>query len=133
MNTLFLIGRVGKTPEIKTFSNGKQATFSVATTTFWRNKEGERQERTEWHNVVVNGKLAEVVEMFVEKGDKIAVVGEIRHEEWTDSIGAKRGTTKVYAEKIELLGEVKKRNEGTIEPKQVVIDNSGEETEDLPF
>ena len=126
MNTITLIGRVGKTPEIKTFTNGKQASFTLATSTHWRDKNGEKQERTEWHNIVINGKLTDVVEMFVEKGDNICIVGEVRYEKWKDASGADKYATKIYCERIELLGDVKKREETKKEEIKIVHTNRAE-------
>jgi len=64
MNIAILTGRVGKTPDIKVFTDNKLAQFSLATSKKWKDKDGNPQERTEWHNIVVNGKLADIVERF---------------------------------------------------------------------
>ena len=104
MNVQQLIGNVGKTPEITHTKSGDSiANFSVATSTRWKDKEGKRQERTEWHNCVVFGKLAGVVELYVKKGDKLYISGETRHEKWTDKEGKDRWTTKVIVRDLEML------------------------------
>ena len=72
-NSVQLIGRLGKDPEVKTFSNRKVAKFSIATTDSYKNQKGEKVEDTQWHNIVIWGKLAEVVEKYVTKGQEVAV------------------------------------------------------------
>lgn len=134
MNTAILIGRVGKTPEIKTFANGKLASFTLATNTHWRDKSGEKQERTEWHNIVANGKLAEIVEMFVNKGSSLCVTGEIRYEKWKDASGQDRFMTKIYADNVELLGDAKKKEEPQkVFTNQAEIQQNMLNESDLPF
>lgn len=98
INKAFIVGRLGKDPEIKSFSNGgKLASFSVATSETWTDKSsGERKERTEWHNVTVQGDgLISVVERFLKKGSEVSVVGKIQTRKWQDQNGADRYTTEI--------------------------------------
>lgn len=111
MNRAMLIGNVGQDPDIRaTQSGGKVAAFSVATNESWTDKRsGERVERTEWHRIVVfNEALAELVEKFVAKGDKLYVEGTLRTREWEDSEGIRRYTTEItlgaFDGRIVLLG-----------------------------
>lgn len=105
MNIIFLIGNVGKDPEIRSTNSGSQvANFSLATTERWRNKDGEKQEKTNWHDCVVWGSLTKVVEDWVEKGSKIAVVGRLEKRSWEDNDGNKRWATEVNVDRLELLG-----------------------------
>lgn len=111
MNRTMLIGNVGQDPDIRaTQSGGKVAAFSLATNESWTDKRsGERVERTEWHRIVVfNEALAELVEKFVSKGDKLYVEGTLRTREWEDSEGIRRYTTEItlgaFDGRIVLLG-----------------------------
>jgi single-strand DNA-binding protein len=103
VNKVILVGNVGRDPEIRTMQNGgKVAQFSVATSETWRDKNsGERQERTEWHRVVIfNERLIEVVERFVKKGGKLYVEGELQTRKWTDNQGQERTTTEVVLQRF---------------------------------
>jgi len=103
MNTTHLIGRIGQDPEIKTFDWGNIANLSLATTTRWKNKDGERKERTEWHKLIITGPLVQVVEDFIRKGSQIRVTGEIRYREY-ETDGEKRKVTEIHINDLELLG-----------------------------
>ncbi len=111
MNRAMLIGNVGQDPDIRTTQSGsKLAAFSLATNESWTDKRsGERVERTEWHRIVVfNESLAELVEKFVTKGDKLYLEGTLRTREWEDSEGVRRYTTEItlgaFDGRIVLLG-----------------------------
>ena len=101
MNRVILIGNVGNDPTIKTFENGdKQAQFSLATNKTWKNDKGEKQSKTQWHNIVVNGtKRVDVVEKFIHKGDKLAIEGELSYRSYEKSDGGNE-PTKVYITEI---------------------------------
>jgi len=109
MNKAQIIGHVGKDPEIRTLQNGgKVASFSVATSEVWKDKSGQRKERTEWHRVVVfSPGLADLAEKYVRKGSKLYVEGQLATRKWTDSQGKEHQTTeivlKAYSGEIELL------------------------------
>lgn len=108
LNQITLIGNVGRDPEVKTLPSGDLvANFSVATSEKWNSKDGEKQERTEWHQVDAFGKLAEIVQSYVSKGSKIFVQGQLVYNEWNDKDGNKRTTAKVklgFGSKLVLLG-----------------------------
>ena len=104
INKAMLIGRVGTDPEVKETANSKVAKFSLATTESWM-KDGEKQERTEWHSVEVWGKLAGVVESYVSKGKQLYVEGKIQTDSWEEEGGVKRSKTKIVANTIQLLGK----------------------------
>lgn len=98
LNKVMLIGNLGKDPEIRSMQDGTRvATFSIATSETWKDKNtGERQERTEWHRVVIfNDRLADVVERYVKKGSKVFVEGQLQTRKWTDAQGAEKYTTEV--------------------------------------
>ncbi len=105
-NKVQLIGHVGQEPEIKTFDGGKKvANITIATNDFYTNDKGEKVEQTEWHRVTAWGKLAEIVEKYVDKGKEIAVEGKLTHRSFDDKDGSKRYITEVVANDILLLGK----------------------------
>ena len=97
VNKVVLVGNVGKNPEIRTSADGKKvASFSIATSESYKDKNGERQTKTEWHNIVVfNSVLAEIAERYVGKGSKIYVEGSLQTRKYKDKSGIDRYTTEV--------------------------------------
>ncbi|MBI1861842.1 MAG: single-stranded DNA-binding protein [Deltaproteobacteria bacterium] len=105
VNKVILIGRLGADPEVRyTTSGGAVANFNVATNESWTDKSGQKQERTEWHKIVVWGKLAEICGQYLTKGRQAFVEGRLQTREWTDKEGGKRYTTEVVAQNIQFLG-----------------------------
>jgi single-strand DNA-binding protein len=105
LNKILLIGNLGKDPEIRYTQNGQSvATFSLATSENWTDQSGNKQERTEWHNIVAWGKLADLSQRFLAKGRQVYIEGRIQSREWTDQSGGKRRTTEVIATSILFLG-----------------------------
>lgn len=102
-NSVHLIGRLGKDPEIKTYNERKRATFTIATTDTYKNQKGEKVEDTQWHNIIVWGKTATVIEKYVKKGDEIVVEGKLVHRMY-ESNGEKKYFTEINANDILLLG-----------------------------
>ena len=109
LNKAMLIGNVGKDPEVRYLdgSNGqaKVATFTLATTERYRDRNGETRENTEWHNIVAWRSTADVVEKFVKKGTQVYIEGRIRTRSWDDQTGNKRYTTEIIADNLQLLGK----------------------------
>lgn len=105
MNKVMLFGRLGRDPEIRvTQDNGKIANLSLATTERFKDRSGEWKEATEWHRVVVFGKIAETCEQYLAKGREILVEGRLRTREWEDQEGAKRYMTEVVAANVTFAG-----------------------------
>jgi single-strand DNA-binding protein len=103
-NKVTLIGRLGKDVEIRyTQSQMKIAKFTVATSRYWNDANGNRQEKTEWHNIVAFGKLAELAERMLYKGALVMVEGEIRYNDYTDNSGQKRYFTEISANQFLIL------------------------------
>ena len=103
-----LIGNVGRDPEVRYLegNNGaKVATFTLATTERYRDRNGETRENTEWHNIVAWRNTADVVERFVRKGTQLYIEGRIRTRSWDDQTGNKRYTTEIIADTLQLLGK----------------------------
>jgi len=106
INKVILIGHLGRDPEVRTIESGaKVARFSLATTEVFKDKNGERKEQTEWHNVICwNSRgLADVAEKYLTKGKLIYVEGKLRTRSWEDN-GVKKYTTEVYADTFNMLG-----------------------------
>ena len=109
LNKAILIGNVGSDPEIRSVGNGSRvASFSLATGRTWNDASGAKQEKTEWHKCIVwNNKastLADVVEKFVKKGERVYVEGEIEYRQWQDKEGQTRYTTEIKVRELLLLG-----------------------------
>jgi single-strand DNA-binding protein len=104
VNKVILVGRLGQDPEIKyTPSGSAVCNFSLATTESWADKSGQKQERTEWHRVVVWGKLAELCNQYLAKGRQAYLEGSLQTRSWDDKSGQKRYTTEVVAKTVQFL------------------------------
>lgn len=105
LNKVILIGNVGKDPDIRHLESGASvASFSLATSEVFRDRNGERKETTEWHNIVAWRQLADLAANYIKKGTQIYVEGSIRTRSWDDQNGQKRYTTEIIANTIQLLG-----------------------------
>ena len=109
LNKAMLIGNVGRDPEVRYLDgqsgNAKVATFTLATTERYRDRNGETRENTEWHNIVAWRNTADVVERFVKTGTQLYIEGRIRTRSWDDQTGNKRYTTEIIADTLQLLGK----------------------------
>lgn len=103
-NKVTLIGRTGKEVETVNFEHGKIAKVSLATSDYYTNSMGEKVEETQWHNLVCGGKLADIMEKYVEKGKEIAVEGKIVYKSFDDKDGIKRYMTEIRVDELVLLG-----------------------------
>ncbi len=105
VNKVILIGNLGKDPEVRYMpSGGAVANVTVATSDSWKDKQtGERQERTEWHNVVFFNRLAEIVGEYLRKGSKVYIEGSLRTRKWQDKNGMDRYTTEIVASEMQML------------------------------
>lgn len=105
VNKAILVGRLGRDPEIRFSTNGDPvANLALATSENWKDKNGEKQERTEWHRVVAFGKLADIIGKYLAKGAQIYVEGKIRTRKWTDNQGVEKYTTEIHADEMRMLG-----------------------------
>lgn len=113
VNKVILIGNLGGDPEVRYMTNHDPVTsFSLATTESWRDKvSGEKKEQTEWHRVVVYGKLAEIVGKFARKGSQMYVEGRLRTRKWQDMQNNQRFTTEVVASEVHILANRHTANE----------------------
>jgi single-strand DNA-binding protein len=105
VNKAILIGHLGKDPEVRYMPSGEAvANVTLATSESWKDKSGEKQEKTEWHNIVFFKRLAEIAGEYLKKGSLIYVEGRITTEKWTDKEGKDRYTTKIVANEMKMLG-----------------------------
>lgn len=105
LNKVILIGNLGRDPELRYTANGQPvASFTLATTESWTNRNGEREQRTEWHRIVTWGKLAETCSEYMAKGKQVYVEGRLQTREWEDREGNKRYTTEIVANQMQMLG-----------------------------
>ena len=113
VNKVFLIGNLGRDPEVRYTQSGTAvANFTLATTDKWRDQSsGEPKERTEWHRVVVWGKQAEIAGEWLRKGRQVFVEGSLQTRDWTDRDGNKRYTTEIRAQNFQMLGNRGDRND----------------------
>ena len=111
INKVILVGNLGRDPEIRSLPSGQPvASFSIATSRKWKDKEGNRQEETEWHNIVCYGRQAEIAGQFLTKGKQIFVEGRIRTRSWEDrQSGEKKYKTEIICDNFQMLGS---RGEG---------------------
>jgi single-strand DNA-binding protein len=138
LNKVILIGNLGRDPEVRYTQSGTAvANFTLATNEVWTDKGGERQERTEWHRIVVWGKQAEIVREYLSKGRQVYVEGSLQTRQWDDREGNKRTTTEIKAARVLMLGRpggsegqsAPDRSTGSTE----VVSEEPPAGEDIPF
>ena len=111
LNKVMLIGNLGRDPELKATPSGQSvARFSVATTETWKNQAGEKQSKTEWHNIVVWGKQAEIAEKYLRKGKQVMIEGRIQYREYTGQDGVKKTACDIRCDNFVMLGRMEDGN-----------------------
>ncbi len=105
VNKVILVGNLGRDPEVRYMPNGEAVcNFSIATTDTWKDKSGARQERTEWHNIVMYRKLAEIAGEYLKKGRPVYIEGRLQTRKWQTKEGQDRYTTEIVADQMQMLG-----------------------------
>lgn len=105
VNKVILVGNLGRDPEVRYMPSGDaMANLSLATTDTWKDKSGEKQEKTEWHRVVMFGKQAEIAGEYLKKGSQVYIEGRLQTRKWTDKEGQDRYTTEIVADRMQMLG-----------------------------
>ncbi|MFP4469210.1 MAG: single-stranded DNA-binding protein [Bacteroidales bacterium] len=140
VNKVILIGNLGKDPEVITFENGvKKASFPMATTESYKNREGNRVEQTEWHNIVLWRGLAEIAEKYLSKGNQVYIEGKIKTRSY-EVDGVKKYITEIFGDNMTMLGRKESSGEQPREtppPADTTqypeAAQGGEPTDDLPF
>jgi single-strand DNA-binding protein len=113
VNKVILIGNLGKDPEVRSTTSGlRVANFSLATSRSWTGQDGQRQEKTEWHSIVVWGKLAEICEKYLQKGKQVYIEGRIETRSWQDKEGQTKYKTEIICEQMTMLGRAGDRSGG---------------------
>lgn len=140
INKVILVGNLGKDPEVRVLEGGRKvANFSLATTESYKDKNGERVENTEWHNISFWGPISEVIEKYLKKGSQIYVEGKIRTRSYEDKEGVKKYVTEIVGQTMTMLGnksasdntDYSKGNSATQNVSASVGDE--DESDDLPF
>lgn len=138
VNKVIIMGRLGADPELKTLSSGQAvANFTLATSENWVDKEGQKQEKTEWHRIVVWGKLAEICRQYLSKGRQAFVEGKLQTRSWEDQQGQKRYTTEIVASNVQFIGGAGDRPAASQNSNSSAMDFSPEpsfdSSEEIPF
>lgn len=140
VNKVILIGNLGKDPEVRYLEGGVAvANFSIATSESYKDKNGNKVESTEWHNIVMWRGLAELAEKYLKKGMQIYIEGRLRTRSWEDKEGHKRYTTEILADNMVMLGRKENnsdnQNTNTHTPPETTSDptSKNSSTDDLPF
>ena len=120
VNKVILVGNLGQKPEMRyTATQSAVANLSIATTESWKDKEsGEMRDKTEWHRVVFFGKLAEIVEKYLDKGSSIYIEGKLQTRKWQDKSGADRWTTEIVGNELTMLGSRNTQSESPMNNNQ---------------
>lgn len=136
VNKVILIGRLGADPEVRYTQEGAMVTnFRLATDEQWRDKSGERVQRTEWHRIVTFGKLAEICGNYLAKGRLVYIEGRVQTRSWDDRDGNKRYTTEIVAQNMQMLERKEQGSDQVREPDNSVSSYEGSSTpeDDVPF
>jgi single-strand DNA-binding protein len=137
VNKVILVGRLGKDPEVRYTPDGTMVTtFRMATDEQWKDKNGEKVQRTEWHQIVTYRKLAEICGNYLVKGKLIFIEGRIQTRSWEDKEGVKRYTTEIIASNMQMLdskGQNKTGDASSLEADTANINNGSAPLDDVPF
>jgi len=133
VNKVILVGNLGKDPELRYTPSGQAvATFSLATGRKWKDKEGQMQDQTDWHNIVTWGRQAEIAKEYLKKGSPIFIEGRIQYRTYNDRDGNKRYITEIVAQSLQMLG--RKGAEAAPEvPMETEVETPPAGDEDIPF
>lgn len=131
VNKVIVLGNLGKDPDLRHLPNGDAVcNFSLATTESWKDKEGNKQDKTEWHNVVIFRKLAEIAGEYLKKGRPVYIEGRLQTRKWQDKDGKDRYTTEIVADQMQMLGS---RDEAKEVSKTTAPANFDDMESDIPF
>lgn len=137
VNKAILIGNLGKDPDLRyTPSGSAVCSFPIATTEKWRDQQSnEMKEKTEWHNIVLWGKTAEIAKEYLQKGSPVYIEGRIQTRQYEDKEGVKRWFTEIVGQRMQFLGRRgdNQRDDSTPPPPDMASEPMSEEDDDLPF
>jgi len=139
VNKAILIGNLGKDPELRYTPSGRAvANFSIATTERWKGQDGENQEKTEWHNIVLWGRTAELAKEYLSKGSPVYIEGRIQTRSYEDKNGVKKYITEIVGQRMQFLGKRGETGSDYTPPpppadESAPFDNKSVDDDDLPF
>lgn len=136
VNKVILVGRLGNDPEIRYTQQGAGvANFNIATSENWTDKDGNKQERTEWHRIVVWGKMAEICAQYLNKGRQVFVEGRLQTRKWDDKEGQTRYTTEIVASTVQFLDKAGEASASpnTMDSQSIPQPENMPSDEDIPF
>jgi single-strand DNA-binding protein len=134
VNKTILLGNLGKDPELKFLPNGDAVcNFSIATTDSWKSKDGTKQEKTEWHNIVLYRKLAEIAGEYLRKGSSVYIEGSLQTRKWTNKEGQERYTTEIIVNSMQMLGSKGSQSANVPEVPESTRGVEEAVDEDVPF
>src|SRR5438093_13525680 len=126
VNKVILVGNLGRDPETRYTTSGDAVTnIRVATTDTWKDKNGEKQERTEWHTVVFFGRQAEIAGEYLKKGRQVYVEGRLQTRKWTDKDGVEKYSTEIVADRMQLIGGARDAGAGSGGDAEFAAANAG--------
>ena len=134
LNKVILIGRLGRNPEVRYMPNGEAVcNFSVATSEKYTDKKGQRQEVTEWHNVTMYRKLAEIAGQYLTKGSQVYLEGKIKSRKYTDKNGVECTAYEIIANEMKMLGGNSQATQEQPKHQQAPVEPVGDIDDDVPF
>jgi single-strand DNA-binding protein len=135
INKVILIGNLGSDPEVRYTPSGRAvANFRIATTEQWTNKDGGKEERTEWHRIVAWGRLGEICGEYLHKGKQVYIEGKLQTRSWEDRDGNKRFTTEILAQSMQMLGPAGKEGRASSPDERYPVEEPVTVPEDdIPF
>lgn len=132
VNKVILVGNLGRDPEVRYMPNGEAvANFSIATTDSWKDKEGQKQERTEWHNIVMYRRLAEIAGEYLKKGRPVYVEGRLQTRQW-EKDGITRYATEIIADNMQMLGGKADGSTGSAQRQDTQSNDQNDFDDDTP-
>ena len=134
LNKVILIGRLGRDPETRYMPNGEAVcNFSVATSESWKDSNGQKQERSEWHNITMYRKLAEIAGQYLKKGSQVYLEGKIQTRKYTDKNGVERTAYDIIANEMKMLGGNSQETKEQPKHQQAPVAPAEDVDDDIPF
>ena len=135
VNKAIIIGNLGKDPDVRYTQSGTAvANFSVATSESWKDQQtGDKQEQTEWHNIVIWGKLAEIAGEYLKKGSKVFLMGKLQTRKWKDKEGNDKYTTEIVANEMQMLDGVQQSSASNNNERAEPANRAPDFDQDVPF
>ena len=138
VNKVILVGHLGRDPEVRYMPDGNAiSNISIATSETWKDKSGEKQEKTEWHRIIFFSKLAEIAGEYLKKGSQVYIEGRLQTRKWEDKDGQEKYTTEIVADRLQMLGSRERQSDEAPRPRQQAPKQSkgsfDDFEDDIPF